>query len=73
MSINFVLLKLSQYNCMCFNTGFNYLPNILIVQLFSGINGLIIPGGGVSKYTSNFANISNMFFEMAKKVGFYFI
>merc|ERR1711892_320927 len=36
-------------------------------QLFSGINGLIIPGAGVDKYISNYANASKIFFDLARK------
>ena len=37
-------------------------------QVFSGINGLLIPGGATSIAHSGYADASNAFFKMAKEV-----
>ena len=37
-------------------------------QVFSSINGLLIPGGATSIYHSGYADASNAFFQMAKEV-----
>ena len=37
-------------------------------QLFSGLNGLLIPGGAVSIFDGGYAEASNWFFEKAKEV-----
>jgi len=36
-------------------------------KVFSGINGVLIPGGAVSIYDSGYAEASNLMFDMAKK------
>ena len=38
------------------------------LQMFSSINGLLIPGGATSIYNSGYADASNAFFQMAKEV-----
>ena len=34
--------------------------------MFAGINGLLIPGGAVSIYSSPYAEASNFLFDLAK-------
>merc|ERR1712013_672382 len=38
------------------------------LKLFSGLNGLLIPGGAVSIFDGGYAEASNWFFEKAKEV-----
>lgn len=38
----------------------------LLLQIFAGINGLLIPGGAVSIYSSPYAEASNFLYDLAK-------
>ena len=38
----------------------------MLLQIFAGINGLLIPGGAVSIYSSPYAEASNFLYDLAK-------
>jgi gamma-glutamyl hydrolase len=39
------------------------------LQVFAGVNGVLIPGGATSIFHSGYASASNALFQLAKEVG----